>query len=122
MQILFTHGSKREKTKGSDCIRVYARECGAEQPQTLSSTKLRKQVATLSKVLNLTDTELDQLAEFLGHDIRIHRQYYHLPEGTLQLAKISKILMACEQGKLADFKGKTMEEITIEPRGKKCRV
>ena len=119
---LFARPGSASHLKGSDCIRVYARECGAEQPQTLSSTKLRKQVSTLSKVLNLTDTELHQLAEFLGHDIRIHRQYYRLPEGTLQLAKISKILMACEQGKLADFKGKTLEEITIEPRGKKCRV
>lgn len=45
-------------------------------------------MATMSKVLNLKDNELDDLADFLGHDIRAHRQYYRLPEGTLQLAKI----------------------------------
>ena len=74
-------------------------------------------MATLSKVLNLQETELDQLADFMGHDIRVHRQFYRLPEGTLQLVKISKILMAMEQGRLSDFQGKSLEEINIDPTG-----
>ncbi|XP_032365870.1 uncharacterized protein LOC116683731 [Etheostoma spectabile] len=63
----------------------------------------------------MTGTEMDQLANYLGHDIRIHREYYRLPEKTLQLAKISKVLMALEQGKLAEFHGKNLDEISIEP-------
>lgn len=70
-----------------------------------SSTKLRKQIGTLSEVLNLSNTELDQLADFLGHDIQDYRQFYRLLEGTLQLAKISKNFLALEKGCLADFKG-----------------
>lgn len=103
--------------RGSDCIRYFVKACGAKNPLSLTSTKLRKHVATLSKVLNLNDTELDQLADFLGHDIRVHRQFYRLPEGTLQLAKISKILMALEQGRLSEFKGKTLDDINIAPNG-----
>lgn len=60
----------------------------------------------MSKVLNLEENEADQLADFLGHDIRDHREYYHFPEGTLQLAKMSKVLMAMEKGTLSDFKRK----------------
>ncbi|XP_077121903.1 uncharacterized protein LOC143784261 isoform X2 [Ranitomeya variabilis] len=101
--------------RGCDCIRFFAKECGAKNPETLTSTKLRKHVATLTKVLNLNDTELDQLADFLGHDIKVHRQYYRLPEGTLQLAKISKLLLALEKGRLAEFKGKNFEDISIDP-------
>ena len=56
---------------------------------------------------------MDQLADFMGHDIRVHRQFYRLPEGTLQLAKISKLLLALEQGRVAEFKGKNIEEINI---------
>ncbi|XP_062381350.1 uncharacterized protein LOC134069402 [Sardina pilchardus] len=100
---------------GTSCIRKVARECGAKYPKALSCTKLRKHVATVSKVLNLKDTEMDQLADFMGHDIRVHRQFYRLPEGTLQLAKISKVLLALEQGRVAEFKGKNIEEINIEP-------
>lgn len=76
--------------RGSDIIREMAQNCGAKHPAALSSTKLRKHMATMSKVLNLKDNEMDNLADFLGHDIsRVHRQYYRLPERTLQLAKIS---------------------------------
>lgn len=75
-------------------------------------------MATLSRVLNLNDTEQDLLADFLGHDIRVHRKFYRLPEGTLQLAKISKVLMACEQGRLAEFKGKSLDQISISPEDK----
>ncbi|XP_055006638.1 uncharacterized protein LOC129408046 [Boleophthalmus pectinirostris] len=101
--------------RGSECLRHFAKACGAKNPDTLTSTKLRKQTATLSQVLNLSNTELDQLADFLGHDVRVHRQFYRLPEGTLQLAKISKVLMALEQGRMAEFKGKGLDDITIDP-------
>lgn len=103
--------------RGSDCLRDFAKTCGAKCPKALTSTRLRKHAATLSTVLNMTDTEMDQLANFLGHDIRIHREFYRLPEKTLQLAKISKVLMALEQGRLAEFHGKNLDEIGIDPDG-----
>lgn len=103
--------------RGSDCIRQFVQCCDVKNPLSLTSTRLRKHMATLSKVLNLQETELDQLADFMGHDIRVHRQFYRLPEGTIQLVKISKILMAMEQGRLADFQGKSLEEINIDPNG-----
>lgn len=64
---------------------------------------------------------MDTLANFLGHDIRVHREYYRLPEGTLQLAKVSKILIAMEQGRLSDYKGMNMDQIQIDPNGKNIR-
>lgn len=100
--------------RGQDCLRIYATECGAENPEHLRSTQLRKHVATLSQILNLKNHELDQVANFLGHDIRVHREYYRLPEATTQLAKISKLLIAMEKGSLTSLQGKTLEEIEIE--------
>ncbi|XP_047669348.1 uncharacterized protein LOC125141181 isoform X2 [Tachysurus fulvidraco] len=112
---LFARPTAMSHYRGLDCIRNFAKHCGADSPYALTSTKLRKQAATLSTVLNLRDTDLDQLANFLGHDIRIHREYYRLPEKTLQLAKVSKVLMALEQGRVGQFKGKNLDEITIDP-------
>ncbi|KAF4072633.1 hypothetical protein AMELA_G00265280 [Ameiurus melas] len=68
----------------------------------------------MSQVLNLKNHELDQVADFLGHDIRVHREYYRLPEAPTQLAKISKLLLAMEKGSLTNLQGKTLEEIEIE--------
>ncbi|KAF6728633.1 N-lysine methyltransferase SETD8-A, partial [Oryzias melastigma] len=112
---LFARPSAWSCYRGSDCLRHFAKVCGAKNPENLTSTRLRKQTGTLSQVLNLSNTELDQLADFLGHDIRVHRQFYRLPEGTLQLAKISKVLLAMEQGRLAEFKGKSLDDICIDP-------
>lgn len=100
--------------RGQDCLRIYANDCGAQSPELLRSTQLRKHVATLSQVLNLKNHKLDQVADFLGHDIRVHREYYRLPEATTQLAKISKLLLAMEKGTLGNLQGKTLEEIEIE--------
>lgn len=102
---------------GSHCLRGYAKACGATHPKSLTSARLRKHVAILSTVLNMTNAEMEQLANFLGHHIRIHREFYRHPEKTLQLAKICKVLMALEQGRLAEFYGRSFDEIPINPDG-----
>ncbi|KAI7789439.1 hypothetical protein IRJ41_018073 [Triplophysa rosa] len=98
--------------RGSDCLRKFSQSCGAKDPKSLTSTKLRKQIATLSQIMNLKNNELDQLANFLGHDIRVHREYYRLSENTIQLAKVSKLLLSLEKGSDC-YKGKSLEEITF---------
>ncbi|KAF3857122.1 hypothetical protein F7725_008981 [Dissostichus mawsoni] len=106
----FSRPETENHLRGSDAIRRIAKECGAKHPETLSSTK---HISTLSTVLNLKDNEMDILANFLGHDIHVHRQYYRLPEGTLQLAKVSKVLLALERGRLSDFKGMSLDQIQM---------
>ncbi|XP_074532471.1 uncharacterized protein LOC141807667 isoform X2 [Halichoeres trimaculatus] len=100
--------------RGQDCVRTFAHLCGAKSPQSMRSTQLRKHIATQSQILNLKNNELDQLANFLGHDIRVHRDFYRLPEATIEVAKITKILLAMEKGTLAEFQGKSLDEIEIE--------
>lgn len=100
--------------RGRDCIQMFAKESGAKHPEILTSTRLRKHITTMSQVLNLQENEVDQLADFRGHDIRVHRQYYRLPQGTLQLAKMSKLLLALENGTVSHYKGQTLETPTIE--------
>lgn len=36
-----------------------------------------KYSATLSQLYEINDTMQDQLAQFLGHDIRVYKEYYH---------------------------------------------
>ncbi len=50
--------------------------------------------------MNLKNNELNQLAKFLGHDIRVHREYYRLSENTIQLAKVSKLLLSLENNQI----------------------
>ena len=69
--------------------------------------------------INLEKIELDMLAGFLVHDITIHREYYKLPEDTLQLAKCSKLLLLMEIGGVGIQHRKTIEEIEVNLKGNK---
>ena len=89
----------------------------AEHPEYVTSTKLRKHAATLSQLLCLKENELDVLANFMGHDIRVHREYYRLPENTLQTAKVAKILMLLERGQVNNLAGRNLEEINVNLEG-----
>ncbi|XP_072039275.1 uncharacterized protein [Amphiura filiformis] len=100
--------------RGTDCLRVHGEACGAKNPQLLRSTKLRKQLAVVSQVMSLENNELDLLATFMGHDIKTHREYYRLPSETLQVARISKVLLAMENGDVDAIDGKGLADIQIE--------
>jgi len=40
-------------------------------------------------MLNLKENEFDALAGFLGHDIRVHQEFYRLPQDTVQVSVLS---------------------------------
>ncbi|XP_029985631.1 uncharacterized protein LOC115416058 isoform X4 [Sphaeramia orbicularis] len=109
---LFARPGVMTSIRGCDCLRKYAVESKAENPELLRSTKLRKQVATLCQLLDLSEQELEQVARFMGHDIRVHRDFYRQTDKTFQIAKISKLLFAMEEG-TRSLAGKNLK--TIEP-------
>lgn len=79
--------------RGSDAIRWVRSKVKLERPEMITSTKLRKEVATLAAVSGLPESQVDQLATFLGHSATTHKKYYRLPEATYQTAKVSQFLL-----------------------------
>jgi hypothetical protein len=59
--------------RGSEVLRQSSENCRVTRPKLFRSANLRKHTATMSKKLSLKKNELDQLAQFMGHDVRIHR-------------------------------------------------
>jgi len=51
--------------RSSDSLYFFSRECGATKPENITSTKLRKHVATVSQILNLEENELETMANFM---------------------------------------------------------
>ncbi|CAG9814234.1 unnamed protein product [Phaedon cochleariae] len=106
-------GSKDKWMDGSSVLRKYSVLCGAENPKTLTSSRLRKQIATVLQVINLNETEKEQVASFMGHTKKTHEEFYRLPQDVFQTAKIAKLLLMMDKGEGANFKGRTLEEIDI---------
>lgn len=110
---VFARISGTTNIRGADCHRQFLQKCQAKHPECLTSTKLRKHIATLCQMMNLKNSEMDQVAKFMGHDIHVHREYYRLSENTIQLAKISKLLIAIEKG-THTYLGRSLEELEPE--------
>ena len=99
------------------CLHHYANDCGANFPKNLTTTRLRKHIATMTQLLNLDENQLEQVADYMGHTISVHRGYYRLPENTLQTAKVAKLLMAMEKGNLSQLRGKSLDSLNADEQG-----
>ena len=51
----------------------------------------------------------------MSHELQIHRELYRLHESTVEIAKVGCLLMAVDAGELAKYKGKKIEDITLDP-------
>ncbi|XP_053392380.1 uncharacterized protein LOC128555047 [Mercenaria mercenaria] len=99
--------------RGSVCIRHTANAACLQYPERVTTTKLRKYLATVSQIFNLSTAELSELARHMGHELSVHKIFYRLQDDVIELAKISRLLIAVEEGKAASFAGCTLDDINI---------
>lgn len=100
--------------KGWHCLDEISRAAQVKRPDLITSTKLRKTVATSIQHLDMSEAEIRWMADHLGHSMEVHKKHYRLSEGTVEVTKVAKILMACEQGNLQTFRNRKAEEITLQ--------
>lgn len=105
---IFAMPHKDTELQAWNVIRKLSEKLGVKNCQ---STNLRKYLATTIQTLGFKDSDLDSVAHHLGHDIRIHREFYRMDDATIELAKISKLLHLSERGELHKNKGKTLEDL-----------
>ena len=48
-----------------------------------------------------------------GHSVVVHKEFYRLHESTLEMSKISKLLLLIDEGRIGSWKGKSIDEITL---------
>ena len=65
------------------------------------------------KVLNLTPTDLQQVARHFGHTFEVHQSYYRQHDELIEKSKIAKLLMLSEDGNMNTQKGKKLEEVEV---------
>jgi len=111
---VFARTSGLNSVDACECLRRVAANAGVERPDLIRSTMLRKYIATVSQVLDMTENELDLLCKHMGHSVNVHHSFYRLPSQTLELAKISKLLLAVESGNLGNLAGKKFEDIDVD--------
>ncbi|CAG5057612.1 unnamed protein product [Parnassius apollo] len=99
---------------GYKVLKKYATASGARNPAAITTTKLRKHLATLTQMFNLKESDIEQLANFMGHTQAVHRQNYRLPDDVYQTTKLSKLLLLMESGKADSYRGKCLDDINLD--------
>lgn len=77
-------------------LRKFAEECNGNQSSTLRGTILRKHVATYCIQLDLNEIDISDLATFMGHSDKIHKNHYRQPLASRDILKISQYLEAVQ--------------------------
>ena len=108
-----SRGSKKP-LRGNDCMRHVLAKLTLQAPERIHSNELRKFCATVSQIADLSENDLRWLAEHLGHDLNVHREYYRLKDSTVELSKVSRLLLAIDEGNAGNLMGKKLADISVE--------
>lgn len=79
-------------------MRKFAKESGVTFPKKITGTKLRKHIATNCIHLNLSENEVADVANFMGHAEKIHREHYRQPIVSREILRMSKVLELAQLG------------------------
>lgn len=75
-------------------MREFSILCGAEKPELLRGTYLRKHVATKFIEFELSDNALSDLTKHMGHSEKIHKDFYQRPIKSKTIVQVTKLLHA----------------------------
>ncbi|KAF4521634.1 hypothetical protein B566_EDAN006676 [Ephemera danica] len=105
------HSGSEYFVRAGDSIRFIVAEIDAEFPESLRSTMLRKHIATMLQLFEMSEAQVDQVARFMGHEVLLHKNTYRHDDATLQQTQVATLLLALERGDAHKYKGKRIDQI-----------
>lgn len=81
---------------GCRALRKLAKACGAKDPESLRGTTLRKQLASVCIPMELDDNAVSEVADFMGHHEKVHRDHYRKSTTFREIVYMSKLLEAAQ--------------------------
>lgn len=94
----FSSRSSNGFLDGWQAINASSSEADLKKPELVTSTKCRKYNATITQLLDLGPTQVELLANHMGHSVNIHKEHYRLQESTIEITKVGKLLLAVDKG------------------------
>ena len=111
--VFASRGSADSHMNSWHAMNKLSQEAGCKHPQLVSSSRLRKYMATVCQILDFEDFELEWLSKHLAHDINTHKQHYRQHDATVEIAKIGSLILAADAGQMNKYAGKKMSEINV---------
>lgn len=70
----------------------------------------------------MKENDVQEVARHMGHELAVHRKFYRLQDDVIELAKISKLLLAVESGQAHHFKGMSLDDLDLKGTEVKRKV
>ena len=124
-------------------LRKLAETAKCEKPELVTSSRLRKYISTVCQVkcqfcrlcpfvlqlcyqiytsgnfflqvMDLTPTEVEWLANHLSHEVTTHKNFYRQHDTTIELVKMTKLLLLAENGDISSLRGKSLQDVSLPP-------
>jgi hypothetical protein len=61
----------------------------------------------------MSPVETEWLSNHMGHTLNIHKNFYRLQDSVIEMAKVSRLLMAVDKGELSKYQGKGLQDINV---------
>lgn len=90
------------------------RQAGVSNPDSITTTRARKYVATMMQLQDLTHVEMDWVSKHLGHSLNIHKAYYRQHTAAIEMGKVTRLLLQLDSGHSSDYNGKTLDKVAEE--------
>ncbi|XP_038063286.1 uncharacterized protein LOC119733978 [Patiria miniata] len=97
--------------RGYECLSKVCQRASLSHPGRITSVTLRKYMATISQVVNLSRSELDWVCDHLGHTVDVHRTHYRARSDVIERIEVAKLLLIQDKGIVNQFVGKTLQDI-----------
>ena len=79
----------------------------------VTSTSLRRYLATTAQALDLSDQDIGHLAHHMGHTPAVHRRDYRKNHELTEVGKIAALLHASQEGTVHLQKGRTLDTLEL---------
>ena len=87
--------------------------CEEFKVENLTTTSLRKYLATSAQAVNFSDKDVSHLARHLGHTVQVHQRHYRQHLDVIEIGKMATVLHATQQGVLHLQKDKTLDNMEV---------
>ena len=102
--------NSKNHIRGWEVVHDIGSKASLKKSNLITSTKIRKHMATVLQLLDMNNAELDWVTEHLGHTQDVHREWYRQEASTIELTKVDKLLMAKDNN--VNFKNKKITDTT----------
>ncbi|KAJ6647774.1 hypothetical protein Bhyg_02997 [Pseudolycoriella hygida] len=112
-----TPTNRNRRINACNVLRKLSVLCGAKEPETLRGTKMRKHVTSICILMELSESNVSEVAEFMGHHDKVHYQYYRKMPIVREVVKMSQLLRTAQGDDAEDDDDISDDEAQDDPNG-----